>query len=55
MHAMSALGLLLTSMYTAEEGRGVGPEEDDSHHEMQPHDPEETLLAMERVSIMFDR
>ena len=55
MHALSALGLLLTSMYTAEEGRGVGSEEEDSHHEMQPHDPEEILLAMERVSIMFDR
>ena len=55
MHALSALGLLLTSMYTAEDGRGVSSDDDDGHHEMQPQDPEEILLAMERVSIMFDR
>ncbi|XP_041477605.1 huntingtin-like isoform X1 [Lytechinus variegatus] len=55
MHALSALGLLLTSMYTAEDGRGVSSDDDDIHHEMQPQDPEEVLLAMERVSIMFDR
>ncbi|XP_030848870.1 huntingtin [Strongylocentrotus purpuratus] len=55
MHALSALGLLLTSMYTAEDGRGVSSDDDDIHQQMQPQDPEEILLAMERVSIMFDR
>ncbi|XP_072177779.1 huntingtin-like [Diadema setosum] len=55
MHALSALGVLLTSMYTAGEGRGSGSEEEGEGHETPPHDPEEMLQAMERVSVMFDR
>ena len=56
VHALAALGLLLTSMYTGvlkthQPSDAIGQSQTD--HESR--DPEKLVMAMERVSILFDR
>ncbi|KAM6440076.1 huntingtin isoform 3-T3 [Liasis olivaceus] len=50
--AMAALGLMLTCMYTGKEK--VSPGRGTDHHQAVP-DSESVIVAMERVSVLFDR
>ena len=54
LHAMSALGLLLTSMYTQKDKQTQGTDYQ-SERECESHDPESQVMAMERISVLFDR
>ncbi|XP_070540509.1 huntingtin-like isoform X2 [Ptychodera flava] len=54
--SMSALGLMLTCMYTGRERERQRIESgDQSVQETTSHDPERLLIAMERVTALFDR
>ncbi|XP_077992227.1 huntingtin-like [Glandiceps talaboti] len=54
--AMSALGLMLTCMYTAKEREQKKLESgNQSEPHTASHDPEKLLIAMERVTALFDR
>ena len=58
VHALAALGLLLTSMYTGilntHKPNGDSTHQSESHH-LESREPEQAVMAMERVSILFDR
>ncbi|XP_022080674.1 huntingtin-like isoform X2 [Acanthaster planci] len=54
LHAMSALGLLLTSMYVQKHKQTSGSS-DWSDDTSRSHDPESQVMAMERISVLFDR
>ncbi|KAK5899903.1 hypothetical protein CesoFtcFv8_009330 [Champsocephalus esox] len=51
--AMAALGLMLTCMYTGKEK--VSPASRPAHSDPQAPDSESIIVAMERVSVLFDR
>ncbi|XP_029308968.1 huntingtin isoform X8 [Cottoperca gobio] len=51
--AMAALGLMLTCMYTGKEK--ASPASRPSHSDPQAPDSESIIVAMERVSVLFDR
>nr|XP_006822985.1 PREDICTED: huntingtin [Saccoglossus kowalevskii] len=54
--AMSALGLMLTCMYTGKErDQKKDSVTDQSDLDAASHDPERLLIAMERVTVLFDR
>ncbi|XP_071827308.1 huntingtin-like isoform X2 [Apostichopus japonicus] len=56
VHALPALGLLLTSSYTREElSRRTFPAGDQPDDDVDSSDPEEFVQALERQSILFDR
>ena len=51
---MSALGLLLTSMYV-QKHKQLQAADGHSEEEVGSHDPESQVMAMERISVLFDR
>uniref|UniRef100_G3Q318 Huntingtin n=1 Tax=Gasterosteus aculeatus aculeatus TaxID=481459 RepID=G3Q318_GASAC len=51
--AMAALGLMLTCMYTGKEK--ASPASRPAHSDPQAPDSESVIVAMERVSVLFDR
>ncbi|KAJ8026358.1 Huntingtin [Holothuria leucospilota] len=56
VHALPALGLLLTSSYTREElSRRSYPAGEQPEEDVDSSDPEEFVQALERQSILFDR
>ncbi|XP_038046111.1 huntingtin-like [Patiria miniata] len=54
LHAMSALGLLITSMYV-QKHKQTSESNEQSEDESGSHDPESQVMAMERISVLFDR
>uniref|UniRef100_A0A8C4F8Q7 Huntingtin n=1 Tax=Dicentrarchus labrax TaxID=13489 RepID=A0A8C4F8Q7_DICLA len=54
--AMAALGLMLTCMYTGKTGKEkASPASRPAHSDPQAPDSESIIVAMERVSVLFDR
>uniref|UniRef100_A0A669CDN3 Huntingtin n=1 Tax=Oreochromis niloticus TaxID=8128 RepID=A0A669CDN3_ORENI len=54
--AMAALGLMLTCMYTGKQGKEkASPASRPAHSDPQAPDSESIIVAMERVSVLFDR
>uniref|UniRef100_A0A3Q3BRW4 Huntingtin n=1 Tax=Kryptolebias marmoratus TaxID=37003 RepID=A0A3Q3BRW4_KRYMA len=54
--AMAALGLMLTCMYTGTKGKEkASPASRPAHSDPQAPDSESVIVAMERVSVLFDR